>query len=54
MTAVNWKADHFWEMAPDLAIVFFAEFLVDWVKHAFITKFNDIPVPVYKGEWIAE
>lgn len=29
-------------------MVIVAEFLVDWLKHAFITKFNGIPSEVYK------
>ncbi len=24
------------------------EFIVDWLKHAFITRFNEVPVEVYK------
>lgn len=48
MTAVNWKLEHFWEMCPDLAMVVGGEFLVDWLKHAFITKFNEIPCEVYR------
>ena len=39
-------ADHFWVLIPDLLMVMMFEFLVDWVKHAFITKFNDIPAEV--------
>lgn len=48
MAEFSWKIDHFWEMLPDLALVLFGEFLVDWLKHAFITKFNDISYEVYK------
>uniref|UniRef100_A0A914VZ59 Uncharacterized protein n=2 Tax=Plectus sambesii TaxID=2011161 RepID=A0A914VZ59_9BILA len=48
MTAVSWKIDHFFEMVPDLAMVVLGELLVDWLKHAFITKFNEIPAEVYK------
>jgi hypothetical protein len=29
-------------------MVLFAELLVDWLKHAFITKFNEITAEVYK------
>lgn len=54
MTAVNWKADHFFEMVPDLAMVMVGELIVDWLKHAFITKFNEIPAEVYKGEIVRE
>lgn len=28
-----------------------AELLVDWLKHAFITKFNEINSEVYKGKF---
>ena len=31
----------------DATMVLLAEFLVDWVKHAFITKFNEISDEVY-------
>ena len=39
-------AEHLWVLIPDILIVMGAELLVDWVKHAFITKFNGIPVDV--------
>lgn len=29
-----------------------AEIIVDWLKHAFITKFNEIPTEVYQGNVI--
>ncbi|CAG9537891.1 unnamed protein product [Cercopithifilaria johnstoni] len=48
MMAVNWKFEHFVEMLPDLALVTIAEIIVDWLKHAFITKFNEIPAEVYQ------
>ncbi|KHN82377.1 Protein TAPT1 -like protein [Toxocara canis] len=48
MMAVNWKLDHLVEMLPDLAMVVIAELMVDWLKHAFITKFNEIPAEVYR------
>ncbi|KAH7726659.1 Protein F26F2.7 [Aphelenchoides avenae] len=48
MTAVNWKMEHLIEMLPDLAMVMIAELIVDWLKHAFITKFNEINAEVYK------
>ncbi|VBB25475.1 unnamed protein product [Acanthocheilonema viteae] len=48
MMAVNWKFEHFIEMLPDLALVTIAEIIVDWLKHAFITKFNEIPAEVYQ------
>ena len=39
-------SEHFWVLIPDIILVMLAEFLVDWVKHAFITKFNEIPFDV--------
>ncbi|CAJ0929745.1 unnamed protein product, partial [Mesorhabditis belari] len=48
MMAVNWSIDHFSEMLPDLAIIWVAELLVDYLKHGFITKFNEINADVYK------
>ncbi|VDN56074.1 unnamed protein product [Dracunculus medinensis] len=48
MMAVNWKTDHLIEMLPDLAMVIVGELMVDWLKHAFITKFNEIPAEVYQ------
>lgn len=32
-------------------MVVVAEFLVDWLKHAFITKFNEIDAGVYLGNF---
>ena len=33
-------------LIPDVLLVMLAEFMVDWVKHAFITKFNEISFEV--------
>uniref|UniRef100_A0A0K0ETG6 Protein TAPT1 homolog n=1 Tax=Strongyloides stercoralis TaxID=6248 RepID=A0A0K0ETG6_STRER len=48
MTAVNWQIDHFIEMWLDLVLVIIAEIAIDWFKHAFITKFNEINADIYK------
>ncbi|KAF7637252.1 hypothetical protein Mgra_00003219 [Meloidogyne graminicola] len=48
MTAVNWKLEHLYEMTPDLIMIIVAELIVDWLKHAFITKFNEISSLVYR------
>ena len=41
--------DSFWSLAPDCLYVLGAEFLVDWIKHAFITRFNpELSVDLYK------
>ncbi|XP_060903607.1 transmembrane anterior posterior transformation protein 1 homolog isoform X1 [Labrus mixtus] len=42
-----WKPDHMWVMFPDVFMVISSEILVDIIKHAFITKFNDITADVY-------
>jgi hypothetical protein len=34
--------DHLYELLPSVALLLFSEVFVDWVKHAFITKFNCI------------
>ncbi|UYV73473.1 TAPT1 [Cordylochernes scorpioides] len=36
-----------WFLLYDCSMVFLFEVTVDWVKHGFITKFNDIPSEVY-------
>jgi transmembrane anterior posterior transformation protein 1 len=48
MKEFNWRADQFFVMLPDCGYVMMTEFFVDWIKHAFITRFNEIPVDVYK------
>lgn len=35
-------------MLPMFALVLVSEMVVDWIKHAFITKFNDISPDVYR------
>ena len=30
-------------------MVLVAEFVVDWIKHAFITRFNEVSSDVYKN-----
>ena len=35
-------------MIPIFVMVLLSEMVVDWIKHAFITKFNDISPDVYR------
>lgn len=42
MTLLGCVSEHLWILIPDVCLVLFAEILVDWTKHAFITKFNHI------------
>ncbi|XP_022799090.1 transmembrane anterior posterior transformation protein 1 homolog [Stylophora pistillata] len=47
LTEFNWNAEHLYVICPYLLAVLSSEYFVDWIKHAFITKFNNIPVEVY-------
>ena len=46
MYDMMYVTEHFWVLVPDMILVMLSEFVVDWVKHAFITKFNEIPSEV--------
>nr|XP_045625044.1 transmembrane anterior posterior transformation protein 1 homolog [Procambarus clarkii] len=48
MKEYAWKEERFWILLPDCLLVCGTEILVDWLKHAFITRFNDIPSDAYK------
>lgn len=48
MKEYSWKFDRFWVLLPDCMMVLIAEIFVDWVKHAFITRFNELQVDVYR------
>nr|CAD7443196.1 unnamed protein product [Timema bartmani] len=48
MKEYSWKEERFWVLLPDCLMVLMSEFLVDWIKHAFITRFNELPITVYK------
>uniref|UniRef100_A0A8C5TLA7 Transmembrane anterior posterior transformation 1 n=1 Tax=Malurus cyaneus samueli TaxID=2593467 RepID=A0A8C5TLA7_9PASS len=47
MEQFSWNPDHLWVLFPDVCMVVASEIAVDIVKHAFITKFNDITADVY-------
>ncbi|XP_048093667.1 transmembrane anterior posterior transformation protein 1 homolog isoform X2 [Alosa alosa] len=47
MEQFSWNPDHLWVLFPDVCMVIASEMAVDVVKHAFITKFNDITADVY-------
>lgn len=53
MKEYNWKEDQFWVLLPDCILVLIAEVLVDWIKHAFITRFNEISYEVYRDYTIS-
>lgn len=39
-----------WALLPDVVVVIISEIVVDVIKHAFITKFNEIPADVSAEE----
>ncbi|CAK6976133.1 transmembrane anterior posterior transformation protein 1 homolog [Scomber scombrus] len=47
MEQFSWNLDHLWVLFPDVFMVLTSEVAVDIIKHAFITKFNDITADVY-------
>lgn len=48
MKEFNWSSDQFLILFSDCFFVIMVEFLIDWIKHAFITRFNELPADVYK------
>uniref|UniRef100_A0A3P9M3F9 Transmembrane anterior posterior transformation 1a n=1 Tax=Oryzias latipes TaxID=8090 RepID=A0A3P9M3F9_ORYLA len=46
MEQFSWNPEHLWVLLPDVFMVVYSEVAVDIIKHAFITKFNDIPADV--------
>lgn len=48
MKEYAWKEETLLVLGPDCLQVIGCEVLVDWIKHAFITRFNELPVDVYK------
>lgn len=45
---LNWDPAHLEPMLPVIVMVIGSEVFVDWIKHAFITKFNAISPDVYQ------
>ena len=43
----DWDTAHMWDIFPDVTVIVLSEILIDWLKHAFVTKFNGIPVETY-------
>ncbi|XP_050420980.1 protein TAPT1 homolog [Adelges cooleyi] len=48
MKEYQWTSDSFWELMLDCMYVMVSEMLIDWTKHAFITRFNEINLSVYR------
>ncbi|XP_051176468.1 protein TAPT1 homolog isoform X1 [Leptopilina boulardi] len=47
MKEYAWRVDRLAVLLPDCIMLLIAEVAVDWVKHAFITRFNDLQSTVY-------
>lgn len=47
MKEFNWSSEQFLILSTDCFFVLMVEFLIDWIKHAFITRFNELPANVY-------
>ncbi|TGZ48142.1 protein TAPT1 homolog [Temnothorax longispinosus] len=48
MKEYAWHSDRLAVLLPDCVALLLAEVVVDWVKHAFITRFNELPSTVYR------
>ena len=48
MKEYNWSDRQLWILLPDCLMVFSVEIFVDWFKHAFVTRFNEISYDVYE------
>ncbi|KAF2343339.1 Tapt1 family [Trinorchestia longiramus] len=44
----NWSEERLYILLPDCMLVLGTEVLVDWIKHAFMTRCNDIPIDAYR------
>ncbi|GIY47146.1 protein TAPT1 homolog [Caerostris extrusa] len=53
MKEYNWNYDQFMVLLPYCFGVVLAEMAVDWTKHAFITRFNEITFEVYRDYTIS-
>ncbi|XP_020773312.2 transmembrane anterior posterior transformation protein 1 homolog [Boleophthalmus pectinirostris] len=47
MEQMAWNMGHLWKLIPTVVMVVISEVAVDIIKHAFITKFNNIRAEVY-------
>ncbi|XP_029348693.1 protein TAPT1 homolog [Acyrthosiphon pisum] len=47
MKEYQWTSESFWKLMLDCVYVMILEIIIDWTKHAFITRFNEINLSVY-------
>lgn len=43
----QWNFIHLLDILPYVTMIMGAEFFIDWMKHAFIIKFNNLTVDIY-------
>lgn len=48
LNAYNWNEEQFYILLPDCMLILISEIVVDWFKHAFVTRFNEISSDVYQ------
>lgn len=48
MKEYSWSEKQFWILLPDCFWVLCAEVMVDYFKHVFVTRFNEISFDVYE------
>lgn len=48
MAEFDWHMDEFFVLIPTFCTIFFSEFFIDWIKHAFVMKFNGLSEEVFK------
>lgn len=44
----NWNEEQLYVLLPDCILILISEVVVDWFKHAFVTRFNEITSEVYQ------
>lgn len=47
MAEFDWQLEQLFELIPVFCTIFFSEFFIDWIKHAFVLKFNNISAEVF-------
>ena len=43
----DWSIEAVEDIVVYIAVILFAELIIDWMKHAFIVKFNNLSVDIY-------
>lgn len=54
MRELRWREDRFWALAPDCLLVLAFELVIDWLKHAFITRYVMVEYIIVSFNWVRE